>query len=900
MTKQRKMWLAGIGGAALLCLTAVAQTVTEVPGAVGVLAVAAAEQSHRAVSINGSSFEADVEQAIAQGKHEIEVASDYNKIGTVRIGREISHIYAVIGQSMSNRYPKKLGRVADETFTIASGANVIIENIDFNQEQWGAVRVVVEDGAIVRFINCTFDVTPENNGVAAFDGCVFMSGELVNNGTTSYFNTEVEPQESGMPKAGNTFAPLYLEVKQTELAEIVQGVRVNQTLSLIVDGSNRAAAVVTAELQPADSGLTVEVKDSQLVLSGRPVKAGEYRLAVTATAPKAEGGEEAVSRELAISILPKLSAELKGSLPSFIIGVESGTDAISSATGGGGGSSLSESEKSQLTLQVKDGEAEAVDGKTFRQQHPFATVDVEVLPQGSGMEAVFLLDTIMLNGTPKTAGTYYVQATMTDGTRTAKTAPLPFTIYDPQLSLTERFAELKADQTVWHMQPWNIPTVGHATVPVGITAIKGSEEHGLYGTLGRYDSFASESLTVPAGARLTLTNMKINSNVRLIVEKGATLILENSVVFGELEVYGTISTTSTNPDWKSTINNKLILRDGSVMENLDVVSHARYLTDGNLTIADPQYMVIAEGNVTVKGVNVLAADKGGNALIDGQTALSVKGNLSLEDGSELTAIGGGDKTMFHVPMGGNGIELNGGSIVGRGSLTAIGGIGSNSIQGHTNEKRGGDGITGTGLIGVAKLAATGGDGGILDENLNIGHALGIGRGGLAVAKTVTVKAEQSELRNGRPQAKDSTTEPAPTEPKQPKQGWKKEGQKYFYYQNDVAVKNRWIGDYYLGKDGVMLTDTVTPDGYRVDKNGKWLKGSWKKDSKGWWYAFEDGTWMKSGWLQIKNKWYYFDKNGYIKTSAWVGHYYLGKDGAMLTDTVTPDGYRVDKNGRWVR
>ena len=35
------------------------------------------------------------------------------------------------------------------------------------------------------------------------------------------------------------------------------------------------------------------------------------------------------------------------------------------------------------------------------------------------------------------------------------------------------------------------------------------------------------------------------------------------------------------------------------------------------------------------------------------------------------------------------------------------------------------------------------------------------------------------------------------------------------------------------------------------------------------------------------------------TDKWIGNYYLGSDGAMLTDTVTPDGYRVGSDGRWV-
>ncbi len=37
----------------------------------------------------------------------------------------------------------------------------------------------------------------------------------------------------------------------------------------------------------------------------------------------------------------------------------------------------------------------------------------------------------------------------------------------------------------------------------------------------------------------------------------------------------------------------------------------------------------------------------------------------------------------------------------------------------------------------------------------------------------------------------------------------------------------------------------------------------------------------SGWLSYKNQWYY-----------------LGQDGKMLKDTVTPDGYRVNHEGVW--
>ena len=50
---------------------------------------------------------------------------------------------------------------------------------------------------------------------------------------------------------------------------------------------------------------------------------------------------------------------------------------------------------------------------------------------------------------------------------------------------------------------------------------------------------------------------------------------------------------------------------------------------------------------------------------------------------------------------------------------------------------------------------------------------------------------------------------------------------YYLLGNGEMAKNRWIEDkgnwYYLGADGGMLVDTTTPDGYRVDENGVWIK-----------------------------------------------------------------------------
>lgn len=54
-----------------------------------------------------------------------------------------------------------------------------------------------------------------------------------------------------------------------------------------------------------------------------------------------------------------------------------------------------------------------------------------------------------------------------------------------------------------------------------------------------------------------------------------------------------------------------------------------------------------------------------------------------------------------------------------------------------------------------------------------------------------------------------------------------EGDWYYFGGNGAMVENKWVlcgGKwYYLGSDGAMLTDTVTPDGYYVGKDGVWVK-----------------------------------------------------------------------------
>ena len=112
-------------------------------------------------------------------------------------------------------------------------------------------------------------------------------------------------------------------------------------------------------------------------------------------------------------------------------------------------------------------------------------------------------------------------------------------------------------------------------------------------------------------------------------------------------------------------------------------------------------------------------------------------------------------------------------------------------------------------------------------------------------------------------------------------------------------------------------------------------GQWVQDEKGWWYKRADGSYPKNSWgyeaYNGKSYWYYFLDSGYMATGwmdvngskyylfpnsdGWKGRmltgwqwidgncYYLDpqgqNEGALYRNTITPDGYAVDAEGRWV-
>lgn len=112
----------------------------------------------------------------------------------------------------------------------------------------------------------------------------------------------------------------------------------------------------------------------------------------------------------------------------------------------------------------------------------------------------------------------------------------------------------------------------------------------------------------------------------------------------------------------------------------------------------------------------------------------------------------------------------------------------------------------------------------------------------------------------------------------------------------IKVKGTW---YRIGTDGKMLTGWINLNNvwYFCNPSGA-MKTGWVNTGNQWYFLNPSGA-MKTGWIQEKGYAYYLGESGDMKT-GWNQidgkMYYFDSDGKKLADTVTPDGYRVDRNG----
>lgn len=433
----------------------------------------------------------------------------------------------------------------------------------------------------------------------------------------------------------------------------------------------------------------------------------------------------------------ELHVKIEGSFEAAIVG-QKDYDGVSGASTGGSTSNRNSNVTVYGALVEKDKEPTDDDWQKLDNNSEInlngSKCKVSIVPDvesgtaedaDSGMSGVYMpiSSDLTLSGTPKDAGKYLVSVSIEDNQgRKATSNTLPFMIYTGEETLAEQIKIENLKQYAnglyaWDiMEPWAIKNFGSnvdgeeesVRVPADLEVWFGSHESGTYGYLG-YDLAWDEveagnipqTLYIPAGCNLTLTNMKILSSVRIVVEDGGKLTLDDSVVQGIIDVQGggtfSMNYSAYSGEFKTgaSVCGRIRLADGAILENAAIYSHANYLANGDLTdrtTSEP--VVVANGNVAVKGQVFIEGDDAGNEI--GQTALQVNGTLTLADGATLVAYGGGGMTYF---AGGTAIDLNG-TITGNGKLVAIGGA---PLFGD-----GGTAISGSGTISTSETFLQGG------------------------------------------------------------------------------------------------------------------------------------------------------------------------------------------------
>ena len=433
----------------------------------------------------------------------------------------------------------------------------------------------------------------------------------------------------------------------------------------------------------------------------------------------------------------ELHVKIEGEFEAAIVG-QKDYDGVSSASVGGSSSNKNSAVKVYGALVEK---GKDVADKDWEELDNMAKIklngskcSVSIVPDtekgtsadsDSGMQGVYMTisSDLTLSGTPKDPGSYLVSVSIEDQQgRSAVSNTLPFRIYSGEETLAdqmkkENFKDYGNGLYAWDiMEPWAISKFGSnvngeeesVRVPAYLEAWFGSHESGTYGYLG-YDipwkqvvaGNIPQTLYIPSGCNLTLTNMEVLSSVHIIVENGGKLTLSDSVVQGIIDVQsgGTFSMNydSFNNEFTTgaSLCGQLRLADGAALENAAIYSHANYLANGDLTdrtTSEP--VVVANGNVTVKGTVAILGDDGGSDI--GQTALRVNGTLTLADkDTTLVAYGGSGKTLLYTD-GGTAIDITEGSqITGDGKLVAIGG---DVLWGN-----GGNAVSGKGTIATKKV-----------------------------------------------------------------------------------------------------------------------------------------------------------------------------------------------------
>ncbi len=131
---------------------------------------------------------------------------------------------------------------------------------------------------------------------------------------------------------------------------------------------------------------------------------------------------------------------------------------------------------------------------------------------------------------------------------------------------------------------------------------------------------------------------------------------------------------------------------------------------------------------------------------------------------------------------------------------------------------------------------------------------------------------------------------------------------YLLLKQKAASKGSWIQSsgrwWYRHNNGSYTTngwELIDSTWYYFDSSG-WMQTGWVKTGGSWYYLNSSGA-MKTGWVKTGGLWYYLNSSGAMQT-GWFSlsgkWYYAYGSGALAISTTTPDGYKVNYNGEWIR
>lgn len=130
--------------------------------------------------------------------------------------------------------------------------------------------------------------------------------------------------------------------------------------------------------------------------------------------------------------------------------------------------------------------------------------------------------------------------------------------------------------------------------------------------------------------------------------------------------------------------------------------------------------------------------------------------------------------------------------------------------------------------------------------------------------------------------------------------------RYWLGSTGACAKKQWIvrknKKYYATKSGRLAADKMLKLGgkyYYFNSKGVMAKSRWVTLGGKKYYFDQNGVRLQKKWMKLGGKYYYFSSGGVMQVNRWIGDYYVGADGARMTNC-TVEGVTLGEDGKPVK